>query len=75
MTFDAWTKTKGLTWEQVAELIGAANASVARKYSLGTIPRRRTMWRIYEVSGGLVTPNDFFGLPGPEQRPQAEEAA
>ncbi|MBR9970828.1 XRE family transcriptional regulator [Magnetospirillum sulfuroxidans] len=66
MTFDEWTKSEGLTWERTAALIGAANASVARKYSLGTIPRPTTMRRIYAVSGGKVTPNDFYGLPGPE---------
>jgi len=63
MTYAEWVKSERLTWEQVAGLIGAANASVARKYSLGVIPRRTTMQRIYVVSGGRVTPNDFYALP------------
>lgn len=73
MTFDEWITDRDITYAAAAELIGVANATVARRYAKGLqLPNRIIMARIYAVTAGLVTPNDFFGLPGPSLPPAPE---
>jgi anhydro-N-acetylmuramic acid kinase len=49
---------------KLAQLIGVTELSVL-KYEAGTtIPARATMLRIYQLSSGAVTANDFYDLEG-----------
>ena len=62
MRYIDWIKTEEWTWTRVAEEIGVANATAARRFAHGTIPSRDVMDRIVRRSGGRVTSNDFYGL-------------
>jgi transcriptional regulator with XRE-family HTH domain len=58
-----WRRAKGLTQEDLGAKLGCEKPTVAR-YEAGTrIPERDTMRRIYVVTDGAVTPNDFYDLP------------
>lgn len=46
-----------------AEQIGCAPSTISRLLSGKHVPDRETMTKIIEVTGGAVTPNDFFDLP------------
>lgn len=63
MLWRDWVKDQGLSWEAAARLIGAGNATVAHRYGCRSIPRPPQMLRIYVVTDGQVTPNDFYTLP------------
>jgi len=53
-----------LTYEQFADLIGSTSTSVYR-YAKGLrIPESEQMRRIYDVTGGKVSANDFYGISG-----------
>jgi hypothetical protein len=68
MTFEEWIKREGLTYAAAADRIGAASATVARRYAKGLqIPNRDFMKRIYGATNGAVTANDFYGHPPPSQ--------
>lgn len=58
-----WVRDQGWIWERAAAEIGAPNASTARGYAHGVIPRREAMLRIYLRSGGYVRPDHFYDLP------------
>lgn len=76
MTFDEWIRAEDITFAEAARRIGVANASVARRYArAGRVPRPRVLARIVQATAGLVTANDFFGLPGPETMPLPARAA
>lgn len=51
-----------LTQQALAERLGISELSVIKYEGGTTIPSREGMLRIYEVTGGMVTPNDFFDL-------------
>lgn len=63
MKLDEFLKRQGVTQKSFAEQIGERQSRV-NKYCLGTrIPRPETMRKIYVATRGMVTPNDFYGLP------------
>jgi Fic family protein len=68
MRYIDWIKTEEWTWTRVAEEIGVANATAARRFAHGTIPSRDVMDRIVRRSGGRVTSNDFYGLESETER-------
>lgn len=58
-----WRNAAGLTQEELADKIGLTPLSIAR-YENGTrVPIPTVMRQLYELSGGSVTPNDFYALP------------
>lgn len=60
-----WIRAHNMTYESFAELVGAKDNSVVHKWCMaGAVPRRSMMQRIFEITGGQVTPNDFFDLSG-----------
>lgn len=64
MRFKDWISREGISLGQAARRIGLPNATAVRRYMLGDhVPRPGIMTRIYCVSGGAVTPNDFYDLP------------
>lgn len=46
---------------QFGEQIGTTGPTVCR-IAGGQVPRRDLMVKIYEATGGLVTPNDLVGI-------------
>jgi hypothetical protein len=63
MRFSEWISREKLSFRAAAERIGVANGTAARRYTIGGIPSRETMARIYLATCGEVTPNDFYELP------------
>ncbi len=62
MKLKAYRATVGLTQSKLAELVGVSELSIVKYESGATIPSADTMRRIYQVSSGAVTPNDFYAL-------------
>lgn len=62
MTLDDYLKANSLTEDAFAERLNVSQPAVHR-YRNGRIPTPDIMQRIVEQTSGLVTPNDFFGLP------------
>ena len=66
MTLDDFRRQQKLTYRQLAELLGASHATVARRWCLDIdnkdrmIPAPNFMERIVNVTDGAVTPNDFY---------------
>jgi hypothetical protein len=63
MKFGDWVSSQGWSWREAANRLGLPNGAVAWRYTRGTIPRPAAMQRIWLISGGRVTPNDFYILP------------
>lgn len=61
MTLSDYIHVQGLSAHQFAERLGGVTASGVTKWARGDrVPRPDQMRRIYEVTGGVVSPNDFF---------------
>lgn len=63
MKLAAYRKSKGITQQQFAELVGRSQGTVS-SWEGGQMPDGPALRRIFEVTGGTVTPNDFLDLPG-----------
>lgn len=62
MTLKEYIKEKKLTGLAFANLVGA-EASLVSKWKRGVVnPTQHYYKKIYEVTDGQVTPNDFFEL-------------
>jgi transcriptional regulator with XRE-family HTH domain len=74
-----WIKQNGITASEFAGRVGVDKATVSRWLgeSEATMPRRETLARIAEVTGGQVTANDFMGesLIGGADTPSASRPA
>lgn len=65
MKLISYLEQSEISYARFAEMIGASNGKVVHRYARGEqIPSRDFMARIVEVTGGAVTPNDFYDLPG-----------
>lgn len=72
MTLDDYRLEEGLTYARLAALLSEGNekvtAETVRRWCLGEdatlrrVPTTKWMRKIYEISGGKVTPNDFAGI-------------
>lgn len=62
MKLKEYLKREGLTLEAFGQHIDATAGEV-HAYCNGRKPRDATMARIFEATGGAVTPNDFYDLP------------
>jgi hypothetical protein len=72
MTLEDWRLEEGLTYARLAELLSekdqAVSAETVRRYcmpeeqSLSRIPDPPMLRKIFRVTQGKVTPNDFAGL-------------
>lgn len=70
MKLEDFRKARGITYEGLAKLIRprgvTVTAKMAERYCKGTLPRDdKIMHRIVKVTGGKVTPNDWYGVEGP----------
>lgn len=62
MKLRAYRVMANLTQQALAERLGISELSVIKYEGGTTIPSREGMLRIYQLTTGLVTPNDFFDL-------------
>lgn len=65
MELVAYLKERGATDADFANAIGVDRSSVTRMRNGGQVPSADVMRRIADVTDGLVTPNDFFGVKTP----------
>lgn len=64
MKLSNWRKAQNppLTLADVAKRIDRSEAATSR-YENGRVPEPDTMRRIHDLTGGAVTPNDFYDIP------------
>jgi transcriptional regulator with XRE-family HTH domain len=68
-----WRIDKGLTQRQLADELGCSQPAVSlieratERPNGNGIPTRDLMLKIYRVTVGAVTPNDFYDLPALDQ--------
>ena len=66
MQLDDYRRSRGATYTELARLLGASHATIARRWCLApgardrAIPSQEYMHRIMVLSTGTVTPNDFY---------------
>ena len=66
MTLEDFRKQQKLSYKQLAELLGASHATVARRWCLPRghkdrlIPNENYMDKIILLTNGEVMPNDFY---------------
>ncbi|WP_424813548.1 helix-turn-helix domain-containing protein [Roseococcus sp. YIM B11640] len=60
MELSAWMAAEGLTNVALAARLGVAENTVNRWRNKWRRPRQKDMTTILHMSGGQVTPNDFF---------------
>lgn len=73
MTLAEYITDLKISPEKFAETLDGISAGALRKWMSGErIPRKEQMEKIFEVTSGKVTPNDFFGV-GPIAVPEAAE--
>lgn len=61
MTLQQWLEKEGLTPTDLAKRMNRPQPTVARYVSGKRIPEPPIMKEIFEVTGGEVSPNDFYG--------------
>lgn len=75
MKFDAWLKLEGLDDAAAADRIGDCSEHAVKKWRYGErIPRADKMRRIQEISGGAVSPPDWYSEPANESPAQGVAA-
>lgn len=73
MNLDSWRVDQKLTFDGLGARLDCSRATAWRLCRGARVPDRAQMARIREVTGGAVTPNDFYTEP--PQAPSAGEAA
>jgi transcriptional regulator with XRE-family HTH domain len=63
MKLGEYINQKKLSQEAFGNLIEVSQAAVARFVNGQRMPRREIILRIAQITGGLVTANDFYELP------------
>ena len=63
MKLSEYIKNKNLPYAEVAELLGVDPQAIYYWISGERIPKPENMRKIFEITGGAVTANDFFNLP------------
>lgn len=62
MKLKDYLEQPGRTATELAEQTGAAVSSITRAARGDVLPSRSLMEKIFQHTGGLVTPNDFFDI-------------
>lgn len=60
MTLKEWIDSSGKSIEDVANALGCSKMDIYRYCAGEVIPRPDRMQKIVELTGGEVTPNDFY---------------
>ena len=74
-----WKKLNKFNNQQIAEKLSAVigepiHQETVRRVCHGAIPSEDVVTAWFEISGGLVTPNDFYDLPEPPLLPSNTES-
>lgn len=64
MKLNDFLRLTGMSARQFAKGIGVTPQSMSRYLHHGRVPRSQVMQRIYTVTQGAVTPNDFYPASG-----------
>ncbi|MGY4224398.1 transcriptional regulator with XRE-family HTH domain [Bradyrhizobium sp. USDA 4503] len=75
MKLSDWIAREGLSHQEVGDRIGKSQAAVSRYAAGKRMPDEETLIKIFEVTAGEVTPNDFVDLPVIEQERESEADA
>jgi transcriptional regulator with XRE-family HTH domain len=62
MTLADYLDKRDVSATDLAGRVGVAVSTITRAAKGTIIPSRELMGKIFEETGGEVTPNDFFGL-------------
>lgn len=63
MQLSDYLSSQGISATQFAKKVGLKSHMCVYRYMSGeNVPSRSIMTRIIRATGGLVTPNDFYGL-------------
>ena len=62
MTLADYIKHEQITVAEFARILGMEHRQTLHRYVAGRVPPKDVMEKIVAVTGGLVQPNDFFGL-------------
>jgi transcriptional regulator with XRE-family HTH domain len=62
MKLNDFLRSTGISMSRFAEQIGTTTATVSRIADGSVVPRKNLLIRIFEVTGGQVTPNDLTGI-------------
>lgn len=76
MQLKVWCEQNKVNYSDLSRRLGAKSPETARRYVEGArIPSEEQMRAIFRVTGGAVTPNDFYDLPPLPTDDAREEAA
>lgn len=73
MKLSEFLRHNQVTLTEFAVQIGTTTATVSRIVDGLVIPRRKLLLRIFEETGGVVTPNDLTGIPSSDHTPKTAE--
>lgn len=74
MKLQEYLDFKGLSPIEMARELDCSPSTVTRILKGQRRPDNATLAKILDKTGGLVTPNDFFGVPGGPSVPSGETA-
>jgi transcriptional regulator with XRE-family HTH domain len=74
MTLTEYLHANKLTASEFARQMGVSPQAVHRYCDGDRLPRKSEMEKILELTDGVVTPNDFFGVP-PCSSPKGRRAS
>lgn len=66
-----WRNSKGMTQGELASRLGLIPLSISRYERGDRLPDPAVMIELYQLTGGVVTPNDFYDLPSLGERAAA----
>lgn len=61
MRLEVWMKWNNKSSSEVAKLFNVTQAHIHKYLYERSIPKDKIMLRIFEVTQGAVSPNDFYG--------------
>lgn len=62
MKLKSWLETRHMSLSTFAKIIGVSRSQVYKYIYCGAIPKPEVMVKIFKVTEGAVTPNDFYGV-------------
>ena len=62
MRFEDFLKEEQLSIARFSKKIGISEATVTKWRYCNVIPSKEGMLKVYEVTEGKVSPNDFYGI-------------
>ena len=65
MQLNDFLTKRSISMARFADMVGTTTATISRIADGTVMPRRALMQRIFEATGGAVTPNDLVRLHGP----------